>query len=512
MTLLEFLASLATDTEFMSAFRRSPQAAFAGAGLSADDQRAILDGDPVALRQAVYAESFARERSLTGKVEAEANSESLPVGTTAPPMLEKGAVPPTPPPPPQKSAAPRMLEEGPPPMLEKGPPPMLEKGPPPPMPEKGPPPMPEKGPPPMLEKGPPPMLEKGPPPAMPEKGPPPAPEKGYPPVPEKGHPPTPEKGHPPMPEKGPPPEHSTSSHEVESVQVERLDSELDLAQDALLAGLDSSRAADLEPCGVWSSKGLTVVGMGMRAGLHMTVETRLAIEQASRVLYLVADPVSEACIRKLNPNAQTLGHMYEDGKPRIEIYEAIIGKILDELESAGDLCVAFYGHPGVLSYPAWESIRRARATGKRARMLPAISTEDALFADLGIDIGRAGLQSFEATRFLYYKYNFDSSAGLLLWQVSVLGEYDWNLPRTSVRPRLEVLVDDLMKYYSPEHEVFLYHAPELPTSRPLIERVALRDLPKAEFISISTLYIPPRGRPQRNEENLQALERIAVQK
>ncbi len=261
---------------------------------------------------------------------------------------------------------------------------------------------------------------------------------------------------------------------------------------------------------MWSAEGLTVVGTGMRAGVHMTVETRLAIEQATRVLYLVADPVSEACIRKLNPAAESLWPLYQTGKPRIEIYETIIARILDELESAGDLCVALYGHPGVLSHAAWESIRRARATGKRARMLPAISTEDSLFADLGLDIGRAGLQSFEATRFLYYKYNFDPCAGLLLWQVSVLGEDQWNLQHTEVRLRLQVLTGYLMKFYGPEHEVFLYHAPELPTSRALIERVALRDLPKAEFISISTLYIPPRGQPQMNEENIQALDRMVV--
>lgn len=310
----------------------------------------------------------------------------------------------------------------------------------------------------------------------------------------------------------PPLKRSEAAHEPEPVQVEPLDPELDLAQDAILAGIGSSRAVDQDPSGVWSAKGLTVVGMGMRAGLHMTAETRLAIKQAIRVLYLVADPVSEACIRKLNANAESLWHMYETGKPRIEIYETIIAKILDELESAGDLCVAFYGHPGVLTYPARESIRRARATGKRARMLPAISTEDALFADLGFDIGRAGLQSFEASRFMYYKYNFDPSAGLLLWQVSVLGEVDWNPPHTGVRPRLEVLAGYLMKFYGPEHEVFLYHAPELPTSRPLIERVALRDLSRAESIAMSTLYIPPQGQPQRNEENLQALARMEVGK
>jgi len=329
------------------------------------------------------------------------------------------------------------------------------------------------------------------------------------------HPPPPYPGprpeeiliHPPPPRK-----HDAAANEVESVHVEPLDPELDLAQDAVLAGLSSSRAMDQDPCGVWCAKGLTVVGTGMRAGLHMTVETRLAIEQAPRVLYLVADPVSEACILKLNPNAESLYHMYRAGKPRIEIYETIIVKILDELESAGDLCVAFYGHPGVLTYPAWESIRRARATGRRARMLPAISTEDCLFADLGVDMGRAGLQSFEATGFLYFKYNFDPSAGLLLWQISVLGEVDWNPPHAGARPRLELFTEYLKKFYPPEHEVFLYHAPELPTSRPLIERVALCDLPRAEFISISTLYIPPRGQPQRNEENLQALARMEVPK
>lgn len=310
----------------------------------------------------------------------------------------------------------------------------------------------------------------------------------------------------------PGPKHSLLPGESEQAQVESLDPERDLAQDAVLAGLKSSRAMDTDVCGVWSAKGLTVVGMGMRAGLHMTMETRLALQQAPRVLYLVADPVSEACIRRLNPNAESLSHLYLTGKQRIEIYETIITRILDELESHGELCAAFYGHAGVLTYPAWESIRRARATGKRARMLPAISTEDTLFADLGVDIGGTGLQSFEATRFLYYKYNFDPSAGLLLWQVSVLGEIEWNPPHPGVRPRLEILADYLMRFYPPEHEVFLYHAPEIPTSRSLIERVALRDLPSAEFISISTLYIPPHGLPQVNEENMQALARLEARK
>jgi len=421
MKLLEVLALLATDTEFMSAFRASPHDALSRSGLNSEDQRVLLGGDPVALRQALFAEQATAASGPAGEM----NAEQLP-------FFGRPETPPSPQP-------------------------------------------------------------------GPEPGPQPPPPPSEPPY----------FGNPEPP---PEPNESATAHEAQSAAVEPLDLELDLTQDAILAGLNSSRAVDPDPCGVWSAKGLTVVGMGMRAGLHMTVETRLAIEQTSRVLYVVADPVSEACILKLNPNAESLWHMYQTGKPRIEIYESIIAKILDELESAGDVCVAFYGHAAVLSYPAWESIRRARATGRRARMLPAISTEDSLFADLGVDIGRAGLQSFEATRFLYYEYNFDTSAGLLLWQLGGLGETKWNPPHVAARPRIQVLTDYLEKFYGPEHEVYLYHAPQLPTSRALIERVALRDLPRAEFISISTLYLPPRGQPKANEENLRALARIEVGK
>ncbi len=428
MKLLDFLASLATDPNLMSAFRKSPHAALNSAGVNEQDQRTILGGDPVALRQAVFAEQTKAAGEPTGEIRA---------------AEPKYFGPPEPQPPHKPGPEPPYF---------------------------------------------------GPPQPSPRPPQDPGPEPPY------------------FGPSEPPHKQSAPAPEAVRVEVEHLDIELDLAQDAVLAGLGSCRAVDQDPCGVWSAKGLTVVGTGMRAGLHMTVETQLAIEQSAKVLYIVADPISEACILKLNPAAESLGHLYQVGKPRMEIYEAIIARILGELESAGDLCVAFYGHAGVLTYPAWESIRRARATGRRARMLPAISTEDSLFADLGLDIVRAGLQSFEATRFLYYRYNFDPCAGLLLWQVGGLGETKWNPPHDGARPRIDVLTNYLTKFYGPQHEVYLYHAPQLPTSRALIERVALRDLPSAEFISISTLYIPPRGQPEINEENLEALERIEMQR
>ena len=166
-------------------------------------------------------------------------------------------------------------------------------------------------------------------------------------------------------------------------------------------------------------KGLTIVGLGIRS-LQMTAEARVCVTQASKVLFLVADPVSEDFVRRLNPTAETLANFYQQGKPLLDIYNEIADKIISCLKQSGDLCVVFYGHPGVLCYPTHEALRLARQEKFSARMLPGVSALDNLVADLGID--PVGLQSFEATAFLIYGYRFDTSAGLVLWQVDGLGE------------------------------------------------------------------------------------------
>lgn len=118
---------------------------------------------------------------------------------------------------------------------------------------------------------------------------------------------------------------------------------------------------------------LVIVGTGMRAALDITIESRTCIERASKVLYLVADSRTAAWIEQLNPSAESLVHFYELGKPRFEIYEAIINEILDWLKKSSDLCVAFYGHPGFYAFAGHEAIKRAKRDGFRARMLAGIS-------------------------------------------------------------------------------------------------------------------------------------------
>jgi hypothetical protein len=170
------------------------------------------------------------------------------------------------------------------------------------------------------------------------------------------------------------------------------------------------------------------------------------------------------------------------------------------------VCFATYGHPGVFAYPTHESVRRARSRGHVAEMLPAISADACLFADLGIDPSSSGCQSYEATDFLIYRRRFDRRSALLLWQVGVIAisthkrqSRVWN--RLGVR----VLTDRLLDHYPADHTVWLYEAAPYVCCRPRVQAVALASLPDAAFCAIATLYVPPFGRAEADQVMVERL-------
>lgn len=249
---------------------------------------------------------------------------------------------------------------------------------------------------------------------------------------------------------------------------------------------------------------LTVVGTGIRSGLDTTLESLACIERASVVLYLMADEPSGAWIEQLNPTARSLSPFYELGKPRFEIYEAIINEILGWLRRGSDVCVAFYGHPGFYAFAGHEAIKRARLEGFPARMLAGISCEDQMYSDLGIDPGSSGCQTYEATSFLVYRFLFDPSAALVLLQMGVLGEPDW--PPTGDNSRLHILVGHLRQHYDAHHEVIIYEAALDPEKPARMERVALSNLHEVNVSVSSTLYVPPKGLPPLDLEMVDRLK------
>src|SRR5262245_13964878 len=105
---------------------------------------------------------------------------------------------------------------------------------------------------------------------------------------------------------------------------------------------------------------LSVVGAGIRFGLHTTQEAHERIARADKVLFLLADPVAGTWIRGLNASAESLAGRYAAGKPRAETYTEMVEEVARWLHKGLEVCLVLYGHPGVFAEPGHAAVRRAR--------------------------------------------------------------------------------------------------------------------------------------------------------
>jgi precorrin-2 methylase len=246
---------------------------------------------------------------------------------------------------------------------------------------------------------------------------------------------------------------------------------------------------------------LVIVGSGITGANHLTAEAAAHIASADRVLYCVADLVIERRLRCLNPNAEDLCAFYADHKPRQQSYEEMVARILEVLRRHRRVCAVFYGHPGIFVWPSFRAVEQARHQGYLARMLPAVSSLDCLFADIGVDPSCDGCQIVEATDLLVRSKRPDVSASVIIFQAGLVGDLGYD-SRGYDGSHVAVLAEYLASFYGASHEIVLYEAAQCPVSRPRTQRVPLSDLQAARLSGATTLFIPPKERLPASEDML----------
>jgi uncharacterized protein YabN with tetrapyrrole methylase and pyrophosphatase domain len=251
---------------------------------------------------------------------------------------------------------------------------------------------------------------------------------------------------------------------------------------------------------------LTVVGSGIQPIAHTSTQAVECIKNADKVFFASSDALTEYWIRSINPRCESLNGLYDPAIDRLTTYERMVQRVLSAVESGLSVCFVLYGHPAVFADPAHEAVRRARKAGYKAEMLPAISADACLFADLGVDPGATGCQSYEATDFLINHRRIDPRAALILWQIGIIGEQGFKNDRNAWnRAGVRVLVDVLLEHYPPEHIVTIYEASRYVCFEPVIRSVRLDELPDSPISAICTLYVPPYGKAQVDKEMVERL-------
>jgi hypothetical protein len=250
---------------------------------------------------------------------------------------------------------------------------------------------------------------------------------------------------------------------------------------------------------------LTIVGTGFLVAGQVTPEAAAAIRASDRFFFVVAEPATRIWLETQHAAPESLHDVFWEGRPRKDAYEEIVQRLLAAVRGAQNVCAAFYGHPGVFVFPSHEAIRRARAEGIRATMLPGVSAEDCLFADLEIDPAADGCQSFEATDFLVRQRVFDPCSGLILWQIGALGVTTYHLRDLWNADGLDLLVESLRRQYPSTHPVVVYENMHYPVCDPLIQRITLDRLTTAVINTHSTLWVPPVTKARLDEAMLTRL-------
>lgn len=261
---------------------------------------------------------------------------------------------------------------------------------------------------------------------------------------------------------------------------------------------------------------LICVGTGMRMAGQLTPIAQSYIETSDVVIAAVPNIFARKWLQGVAKEYICLLGYYSDcdveGKNRRDTYRRMADTILAEVRAGKTVCAAFYGHPGIFACISHMAIADARAEGYHAEMLPGISAEDCLVADLGIDPGRTGMQSMETTQFMIYERRIDPTSLLILWQPGLAGELSLKRFDTTAA-KLQVLVDKLARDYPLDHPVILYEAATHPLEQTRMESILLRDLPTASLQQITTLVIPaayPLKMDQAIVDQLNAMPATAV--
>lgn len=255
----------------------------------------------------------------------------------------------------------------------------------------------------------------------------------------------------------------------------------------------------------YKNASLVIVGLGIKFKSHLTIEALAYIKEADKVLFLVNEPAMGEWIKTHNSNSESLEIHYKQYRLRSDSYEAMTKHILKELNKNQNICVALYGHPTSFARPALDAFIQAKEEGFYTKILPGISAEDCLFADLAINPGSHGCLSYEATDFLLHQRLINPYSHLILWQIGIIGCVNYPNNHNNI-PGLNLLHKYLKQHYPTNHQTIFYEAAQYPHFEPTIQKIPLHQIETTHFTALSTLYIPPISQAIYNKTTLEILE------
>ncbi len=167
------------------------------------------------------------------------------------------------------------------------------------------------------------------------------------------------------------------------------------------------------------SPSIVLIGFGAPDSLQLTLECQQVIARAGRALALGLPARLRAVLERQAVEITDLDAAF-DGRPFAETYASIAATVLARAENDPPAIFLSQGNPLLLN-----AINRFLLveSGKRnlgVKVYPAVSTIDMVVAELGIDVGRLGLQTLSARGLVRRPVSLNPNVPLVVLQVAAL--------------------------------------------------------------------------------------------
>jgi uncharacterized protein YabN with tetrapyrrole methylase and pyrophosphatase domain len=254
---------------------------------------------------------------------------------------------------------------------------------------------------------------------------------------------------------------------------------------------------------------LYVIGLGVSFPEHLTKQAIDAMASCSKLYSIVQEPLLPWLPAEKMGKIEVINLLdsYVDGTLRIENYNRAADLVLEASGDGMNVGYVTYGNPMAYDTVAQLIVKKAAEQGRKARVIPGISSLDSILCDMQVDIAPA-IQVFEASWMMAFQIVPRVDTHVILMQMGSFGSYRSHYGKRLSGGALTGLVEHLLAAYPREHRVSLVRSTASGQHPEKISTYTLERLSDAtvEELSGASLYIPAVRQPTPNTAMLRELE------
>jgi len=231
---------------------------------------------------------------------------------------------------------------------------------------------------------------------------------------------------------------------------------------------------------------LFLLGSGIFSFFDVTLYTQKILAACKTVYHLHDLPTLERYLAEITPNPVNLMPVYYvDGRKRDDIYEDIVRHVIDGAEKEQPVALLMHGHPLVYSTISQRILEVCGERGLRVDVVPALSSLDRIFVDLGLDIASRGLQILHASAVVPERLPLNPHVDCIFFQIASIMNPLATRGRSSLPEEVTPFKDYLLDFYPPEHVV---HVVESAVELGFETRITPSQLGRLEDIAPAMTY------------------------